>query len=191
MNKIWVFIVLICFVYGAISGNIDNLITASINTPKDTLDLVIKVGGLIIFYNGIFQIAIDSSVIKKLANLIHPIVRIIFKDLKKDSIVHELVSANIIANFLGLGIASTPIAIKALKALKEELKDQTKPSISMVKLILINVAAFTIFPLSILSVRKIYNAKINLELVPFFILVSFILTIIAIIFTNIWGKDYE
>lgn len=191
MNKIWVFIILVCVVYGIYSGNTEQLVLASLNVPKDTLDLLIKVGGLIIFYNGLFQIAIDSGVIKKLSRLIYPITKLIFKDIKKDSVVHELVSANIIANFLGLGIASTPIAIKALNAMKEELKDKEKPSLSMITLILINVAAFTAFPLTILSVRKIYDAKINLELVPFFILTSFILTIVAIIIVKIWGRGYE
>src|SRR5690606_6154467 len=140
MNKIWVFIILVCVVYGIYSGNTEQLVLASLNVPKDTLDLLIKVGGLIIFYNGLFQIAIDSGVIKKLSRLIYPITKLIFKDIKKDSVVHELVSANIIANFLGLGIASTPIAIKALNAMKEELKDKEKPSLSMITLILINVA---------------------------------------------------
>ena len=191
MNRIWVFIIGICIIYGIISGNSEAMVNASLEVPKDTLDLLIKVGGLIIFYNGLFQIAIDSGMIRKLSKIIYPITRFIFKDIKKDSKVHEYVSANIIANLLGLGIASTPIAIKALNAMKEELKDKDKPSLSMVTLILMNVAAFTIFPLTILSVRKIYNAKINLELVPFFILVSFLLTVVAIIIVKIWGKEYE
>lgn len=191
MNKIWVAIIAICIIYGVISGNSEAMVTASLNVPKDTLDLLIKVGGLIIFYNGLFQIAIDSGMIKKLSRFIYPITRLIFKDLKKDSKVHEYVSANIIANLLGLGIASTPIAIKALNAMKEELSDKEKPSLSMITLVLLNVAAFTIFPLTILSVRKIYEAKINLELIPFFILVSFILTVVSIIIVKIWGKEYE
>lgn len=191
MNKIWVAIIGICIIYGVISGNSEAMVTASLNVPKDTLELLIKVGGLIIFYNGLFQIAIDSGMIKKLARLIYPITRLIFKDLKKDSKVHEYVSANIIANLLGLGIASTPIAIKALTAMKEELSDKEKPSLSMITLVLLNVAAFTIFPLTILSVRKIYEAKINLELIPFFILVSFILTVVSIIIVKIWGREYE
>lgn len=191
MNKIWVIIVVICIIFGVINGNTEEMVKSSLNVPKDTLDLLIKVGGLIIFYNGIFQIAIDCGLIKKLSKVLYPITRKIFRGLKKDSLICELVSANIIANLLGLGIASTPIAIKALTAMKEELKDKDKPSKMMVTLVLMNIAAFTIFPLTILSVRKIYNAKINLILVPFFIIVSFILTIIAIIIARIWGKDYE
>jgi len=191
MNLIWIIIILICLGYGLISGNLDKIVEACLNTPKDTLDLLIKIGGLIIFYNGIFQIAIKSNMIKKFSKFLYPITKHIFKDIKKDSFVHELISANIIANLLGLGIASTPIAIKALKELKNELVDKTKPSLSMVKLILINIASFTLFPLSILSIRKIYNAKINIELVPLFILSSFILTIIALLLSKLVGRDYE
>ena len=191
MNKIWVIIISICIGYGLISGNVEEMVKASLNVPKDTLDLLIKVGGLIIFYNGVFQIAIDSGLIKKLSFIIYPLVKRIFKDLKKDSSVHELISANLIANLLGLGIASTPIALKALNTMKKDLRNQDKPSRSMVILILMNVAAFSIFPLTILSVRKIYEAKINLSLVPFFIISSLILTIMAIILVKIFGKEYE
>lgn len=191
MNKIWVIIIFICFIYGYFSGNLDKVVEVCINTPKDTLDLLIKIGGLIIFYNGIFQIAVKSNMISKLAKLLYPITRHIFKDIKKDSFVHELISANIIANLLGLGIASTPIALKALKEMKKDLVDNNKPSYSMIKLVLLNIASFTLFPLSILSVRKLYNAKINIELVPFFIICSLILTIIAILLTKLLGRDYE
>lgn len=191
MNKIWVLIVFICIVYGVISGNTEELVSASLNVPKDTLELLIKVGGLIIFYNGLFQIAIDSGLIKKVSKYIYPITRLIFKDISKDSLVHEYISANIVANLLGLGIASTPIALKALTAMKEELQDKNKPSKSIVILVMMNISAFTIFPLTILSVRKIYNAKINIELIPLFIIISFILTVVSIVIVKIWGKEYE
>lgn len=191
MNKIWVLIVFICIVYGVISGNTEELVSASLNVPKDTLELLIKVGGLIIFYNGLFQIAIDSGLIKKVSKYIYPLTRFIFKDISKDSLVHEYISANIVANLLGLGIASTPIALKALTAMKEELQDKNKPSKSMIILVMMNISAFTIFPLTILSVRKIYNAKINIELIPLFIIISFILTVVSIVIVKIWGKEYE
>ena len=192
MNKIWVIIISICIVFGIFSGNTEAMVEASLNVPKSTLDLLIKIGGLIIFYNGLFQIAIDSKMIKILSRFIHPLTRIIFKNIDKDSIVHEYVSANILANLLGLGIASTPMALKALGAMKEEnINNPEKANFNMVTLVLINISAFTIFPLTIISVRTIYKAKINLELIPFFIVCSLILTIVSIIISRIWGRDYE
>lgn len=191
MNKIWLFIIVVCIGYGLYAGRAEELVNASLNTPKDTLDLLIKVGGLIIFYNGMFQIAVDSGLIKKLSKVMYPITRLIFKDIQKNSVVHEYVSANIIANLLGLGIASTPIAIKALNAMKEETKDSQTATKSMVMLVIMNISAFTIFPLTILGVRKIYEAKINIELVPFFIITSFILTIVGIIMVKIFGRSYD
>ena len=192
MNKIWVIIISICIVFGIFSGNTEAMVEASLNVPKSTLDLLIKIGGLIIFYNGLFQIAIDSKMIKILSRFIHPLTRIIFKNIDKDSIVHEYVSANILANLLGLGIASTPMALKALGAMKEEnINNPEKANFNMVTLVLINISAFTIFPLTIISVRTIYKSKINLELIPFFIVCSLILTIVSIIISRIWGRDYE
>ena len=48
-----------------------------------------------------------------------------------------------------------------------------------------NVACFTVFPVTVLSVRKIFFAKINMELLPFFILASFFLSIVALLISKI------
>lgn len=191
MNKTWVIIVVVCIIFGIFNGKTDQLVNASINTPKDTFELLFKIGGLIIFYNGLFQIAVDSGLIKKLSKLLLPLTRLLFKDISRNSIAHEYISANIIANLLGLGIASTPIAIKALKSLKEESGKDDIPSKSIAVLTIMNISAFTLFPLTIIGVRKIYDAKINMELIPFFILGSFILTFVGIIIVNIWGRYNE
>ncbi|MGB4695458.1 MAG: hypothetical protein WBH29_03495, partial [Bacilli bacterium] len=93
------------------------------------------------------------------------------------------VALSLVANLLGLGAAGTPSVIKALKLMRREKKEE--PSPEMARFLLLNVACFTVFPVTVLSVRKIFFAKINMELLPFFILASFFLSIVALLISKI------
>ena len=63
---------------------------------------------------GIMKIVQNTSLINKLTNLLKPITRKLFPEIKENSFIHGQISLNIIANILGLGNAATPIGIKAM-----------------------------------------------------------------------------
>lgn len=185
MNKIWVGIVIFCLLYGILTGNTDVMIEAVLNVPYRTLDLVIKVGGLIVFYNGLFQIACDSGLIDSFARLFQKPLRKLFPDLAPDSRAYRYICANIAANLLGLGAGATPMALNALKEMKKENQNKETATPAMVTLMLLNITSFTLFPATIVGIREIYKAKITMELIPFIILTTFLLTVIAIIISRL------
>jgi spore maturation protein A len=189
MNKIWVILILFCFVYGLIDGNADKMAMAVLNVPGKALTLVLKLGGLIIFYNGLFQVAIESGLIQNLSRKLKNFTRWLFPDLPKDSPAYEYICANLAANFLGLGLASTPMALKAMKQMKEDSKNTESATPSMVKLLLLNISCFTMFPVTMLGIRELYGATINLELVPFIILGTLILSVTALFLDKLAGKS--
>ena len=191
MNKIWVFLVCFCLLYGVFTGNVDQMINASLNVPFRTLDLVIKVGGIIIFYNGLFQIAIDSGLIKDFSKAFKPLINRLFPELPKESVAHEYICANIAANLLGLGAGATPMAVKALAEMKRLNNNKDIATKPMITLMLLNITSFTIFPVTMVGIRELYFAKINIQLIPYIILTSLFLTIVALIIHKIVGKNYE
>lgn len=180
MNKIWVFLIVISIIYGIASGNIDQMKEAVLNVPKDALSLTLTIGGLIIFYNGLFKIAIDAGLIKNLSNLFKPFIRKIFPDVPKDHIANEYIGGLMVANLLGLGVASTPMCLKAMESLQEINKQKDIASNSMITLMMINISSFTLLPITIIGIRETFKAKINLALIPMIIVITFLLTIISI-----------
>lgn len=188
MNKIWVTLIMFCLIYGIIRGNVDQMVDAALNVPFRTFQLVIKIGGLIIFYNGLFHIAIDSGLIKGLSKIFKKLIIKLFPELPKDSVAHEYICANLAANFLGLGIAATPMAIKALQEMKKINDNKDTASSSMVVLMLLNITSFCIFPVTIIGIREIYHAKINIELIPYIILITFTLTITSLLIYKLVGR---
>lgn len=74
------------------------------------------------FVNGIIQIANQTSLIKKLTKLFKPLINLLFPEMKQNTQVQKEISMNMIANFLGLGNASTPLGLKAMKSMQKENK---------------------------------------------------------------------
>lgn len=175
MNKIWSLIIIISFIYSIFSNNFDKLINSIFDVPKESLNLLLSLGGLIILYNGFFQILIDCKLIKKISFLFKPILIKIYKIDNSETL--DLLCANFTANLLGLGIASTPIVIKILK------NESNEKIIN--KLICINTACFTIMPITIISIRESYNSGKNFSFYIILILTTFLSTIFSIIICNI------
>jgi len=178
-------------IYGVVTGRVDEMVNASLLVPNRTLVLVVKIGGLIIFYNGLFQIAIDSGLIKAMSKKFKRLTNKLFPELPKDHVVNEYICANIAANLLGLGAAATPMAVRSLLEMKKLNNNKDSASNSMVMLMLLNITSFTLFPVTIIGIRELYGASINISLLPWIIFTSFTLTIIAIIIYKFVGKTNE
>ena len=89
-----------------------NAIISSINS---TVTFIIGLVGLMCFWCGVMKVAQNSGFTEKLAKLMKPILKIIFKDAAKDEKVLGAIVMNITANMMGLGNAATPFGIKAME----------------------------------------------------------------------------
>lgn len=180
MSKIWVILVSFCLIYGLSRGNSEAMILGLFNVPNKTLEFLLRIGGIIIFYNGLLQIAVESGLISALTKVFKRLIGKLFPSLPKTSPAREHICLSLVANLLGLGVAGTPSTIRALQIMQKESKTETLTT-EMIKFLLLNITSFTLFPVTALSVRKIFFSKINLELIPYFILTSFALTVFAIL----------
>lgn len=154
LNKIWPFFIIISFIYAIYSGNISNVNTAIFSSAEQTVSLCITLLGTICLWNGIMNIAIKTSLIKKLTKFFHPFIQFLFPELKNDEKTSEQVSMNVIANVLGLGNASTPLGLKAISSMQEKNKDKKTLSNPMAMFILINTASLQIIPTTVIAIRS-------------------------------------
>jgi len=171
MNYIWTTIILFCFIFSLFTNNFATLFNSLFDVPEYSLKLLISIGSLMLIYNGIFQIAIDSKLIRKICFIFKPLLRKIYK--VSDEKVLELLCANFAANLLGLGSASTPIAIKALENI-----DNKK---IIYKLICLNISSFTLFPFTIITLRNKFNGINNFKVWIMIVFISLITSIFSIV----------
>lgn len=186
MNKIWSIIIIVSIVFGFINGRIEIMITELFNVPKETLNILLKIGSMLIIYSGLFQIANDANVIKKVSLLI---IKPVSKIFKVDDETLDLICASIIANLLGLGPANMTIALKVVDRINNSDKYRLY---NLTLYLLLNVSSLCVLPMSTLVLRETFNANINIAFVPMLFIGSLISTVFAIIIVKIFVKEkYE
>ena len=89
-----------------------------------------------------------------MSNLLYPILRILFPDLKKGSKALDAICLNISANILGLGNAATPLGIAAMKELDKNNNRKSIASNSMVTFVILNTSSLQLIPTMMSILRK-------------------------------------
>ena len=187
MNKIWMILFAFCLVYAFFTGNFESMVNKLFDVPKKTLEMLLVIGGLLVFYSGIYQMAIASGVISYIGRIVKPISFLLFPRIPKDNVIHDYICGNITANLLGLGLASTPMALNAIKEMKK-LQNTEVASNEMITLIVVNITAFTLFPLTILTLREQYNSNLGLKIWLSLIFITFVSSVIALIIDRLFQK---
>lgn len=159
LNKIWPFFIIISFVYSIYSGNILNINNAIFDSAEQTVELCLTMFGTLCLWNGIMKIAVKTSLIDKLTQILKPVISFIFPEIKNEEKITKEISMNMTANILGLGNAATPLGLKAMDSMQKVNKDKTKLSNSMAMFILVNTASLQIIPTTVIAIRSSLNSE--------------------------------
>lgn len=100
------------------------------------------------------QIANKTTFVNKLSGVLKPIIKILFPELKNNEKIQKEISMNMVANILGLGNASTPLGLKAMKSMQKENNKKDVLSDSMMMFIVINTASIQIIPTTVIAIRN-------------------------------------
>ncbi len=166
MNYIWVIIVAFSFFCAISTNNMKDLSTAVISGGTDAISLVIKLTGVICFWNGLMAIAEKSGLTNIICKILRPVLKILFPKLK-DEKAKNAISMNITANLLGLGNAATPLGLEAMKRLQENSLKKDTATDEMVRFVVLNSAALQLVPTTVAFLRHEYGSKNPMEiLVP-------------------------
>lgn len=154
LNIVWPIFIIISFSFAIFSGNLEKLNSSIFESTNDAIHLTLNLLGTICLWNGIMQIASNTSIIEKLTKFLKPMIHFLFPDLKEKSEIQKEVSMNIIANILGLGNAATPLGLKAMKSLQKENHKKDTLSDAMMMLIVLNTASIQIIPTTVIAIRN-------------------------------------
>ena len=110
MSYIWFFILLISVVFALLTGNGSTLAAAIPQGAQAGITLAFSLAGSICLWSGVGALMERIGATTALAKLLSPALNRLFPSAKTDPILAGDLSANICANFLGLGNAATPWA---------------------------------------------------------------------------------
>ena len=159
LNVIWPIFIVISFIYGIFSGNVQNINNSIFESAADAVNLTITFFVTICLWNGIIQIAMKTTLIHKLTKLLSPLIKFLFPDIKKENSVYKEISMNMIANFLGLGNAATPLGLKAMKSMQKDNTKKDTLTDSMAMFIIINTASMQLIPTTVIAIRSSLNSS--------------------------------
>lgn len=184
INYIFAIFFITGILYSLINGT--NISNEMLIASSKSIELIFTIIPIMCLWLGIMNIAKKSGLLDKLAKLLTPILKFLFPEIPKDSPCFSYISINIIMNMLGVGNAATPFGLKTMKELQEINKNKDTASRSMITFIVINTAAITIIPTTIISLR-ILNKSINpMSIVPYIIITSTLSCTIGLILDRLY-----
>lgn len=187
MNYVFVLLILISILSGALTGRLDEVTAAMLVSCKKAVEVSISLIGIMAFWLGIVKIAQKSGLIELISKIISPLLGLIFNELPKNSPAFSNIALNITANALGLANAATPFGIKAMKELKKESgENKDIASDSMCMFLIMNTAGFQLVPAAVLGILIAAGAKNPTEI----IIPTFIVTLSAFVFAIIIAKIF-
>ncbi len=185
LNWIWLFLVVIALIVGAIHGKIEAVTKAAFDSANTAVKIAIDLIGIMALWLGIMNIAQQGGLVNLLAKAIKPISRRLFPEIPPEHPAMGAMILNIAANWLGLSNAATPLGLKAMEELQKlnTLKDTA--SNAMATFLALNTASLTLIPATIIAVRTSLGSKNPTEIIGTTIFASGCAMIVAVIVTKL------
>lgn len=162
LNYLWAGMILIGIVVAALEGNLNAVCEGVIASSKEAVDLLFVMTGVVCMWNGMLHIANNSGLIEGLTQKMKPLLKLIFPDLPLEHKAASYISANFIANILGLGWACTPTGLQAMKELKQlEMERGNNPQVAsneMCTFLLLNISSLQLIPINMIAYRSQYGS---------------------------------
>ena len=159
LNILWPVFIILSYIYAIISGKIEEINNGLFTSLQETVELTLTFLGTICLWNGIMQIAKNTTLIEKMSKNLQPAINFLFPDLKKNATAKKEISMNMIANILGLGNAATPLGIKAMQTMQKDNTKKDTLSNSMMMFIVINTASIQLIPTNVIAIRSSLNSQ--------------------------------
>ncbi|SHK06664.1 spore maturation protein A [Clostridium cavendishii DSM 21758] len=153
INYIWFILLVFGILVGIFTGNGEAISKAIIDSTSSTTNLILGLMGIMCFWCGTMKVAEKSGLTSKLAKVLTPILKLLFRDASKSEKAMGAIVMNLTANMLGLSNAATPFGIKAMEELDKLNPQKGRASNDMALFLVMNAACIQILPSTIISIR--------------------------------------
>lgn len=204
LNYIWAGMILLGIVYAVLTGNIDAVTDAVLDSAGEGISLCITMAGVVAFWMGLMEIAKEAGLIQKMTKGVMPLLRYCFPNIPKGHPAMEYIATNVTANVLGLGWACTPAGLKAMEALAQLEtergnrayleEDEPYPaetghkekvrvaSNEMCTFLILNISSLQLLPINIIAYRSQYGSSNPAGVIGPSIVATMVSTAVAVVF---------
>lgn len=197
LNILWVIMIAGGIFFAAFHGTMGQITESFISSSTEAVNLCIFMLGVIGVWNGMMEIAVKSGLMKKIAKTMYPFIHWLFPDIPPRHKANEYIEANMAANILGLGWATTPAGLKAMRELQKLEEGGGRASDMMCAFLVLNISSLQLVPINMIAYRSQYGSVNPAAVVLPAICATMISTIAGIVFIKIMeitrynGKKYN
>lgn len=164
MSWVWAVLVGISVICAAVMGNIRGLSGAVMQGAQRGVTLSISLAGSLCLWAGIGKVMEKLGLTAGLARLLRPGMVRLFPAAAEDSALAASLSANICANFLGLGNAATPPGMEATRRLAA--RSPQIASDELCRLVVLNTASIQLIPANVAALRSSLGCSTPFDILP-------------------------
>ena len=179
LNWVWLGLVAVAVVVGALTGRLDAVTRAAFDSARTAVEIAFGLVGIMTLWLGVMKVGEEAGLVRGLAWLIRPLARRLFPDVPADHPALGAMLLNIAASWLGLGNAATPLGLKAMDELQKLNPQKDTASDAMVTFLALNTACITLVPATMIAVRATLGSANPTEIVLPTILASACATVVA------------
>ncbi len=172
LNRVWAGMMIVSFLCSFVTGKTASLAQAAASGAEQAVKLLLAMLGVMCLWTGMMRIADQSGLTKGIAGILSGVLSKLMPDYDKNDPVFRYVSANLTANFLGLGNAATPLGLQAMKEMQKKNLHSDVPNQSMVMFVVLNTASIQLIPTTIAALRQAYGSAQPYEVLPYIWIVS-------------------
>lgn len=160
----WIFtaLVLVSLVFSWLTGQGEALSGAVMQGAQSGVELSIAMAGAICLWSGVGNLMAQVGLTDRLARCLQPVLHRLFPSTRRDPLLAGDLSANICANFLGLGNAATPMGISAAKRMAQG----STASDELCRLIVLNTASIQLIPANVAALRTSLGCATPFDILP-------------------------
>ena len=165
MSWIWTVFIAAGILSALLLGNGSAVAAAVPQGAQAGITLAISMAGSVCLWNGVGRVMERAGITGLLSRLIRPLLKRVFPATETDPGLARDLSANICANFLGLGNAATPMGIRAAQRLARH-SSAGIASDELCRLVVLNTASIQLIPANVAAIRASLGCAAPFDILP-------------------------
>ena len=185
MNKIWALLMLASIIL-LIFTNPSALVTEMTESAMGVINLCVELVAVYAIWLGILEIVDKTGLSEKLAKLLSPLIRFLFKT--DDPEIIKMIAMNMSSNILGVGNAATPCGIRAMKLMDDK---SGKATPAMIMLLVVNATSIQLLPTTTIGLRTAAGSASPTDIMIPTLVATFITAIFGISLTLLIQRVFK
>lgn len=177
---------MICSVTALIFTDPSIMLTEMTNASMGVLKLCAELLAIYTIWMGVLEIVDQTGLGNKLANLLKPLIRWLFK--VDDPVTSKYIALNISSNMLGLGNASTPMGIKAMQRLDDGSGTITP---AMIMLLIVNATSIQLLPTTVVGLRATAGSTSPSDIIIPTLIATIVTCVTGVFLTKLCQKIFK